>query len=48
MCVAEGLSLAAVTQAGAEIVPMDAKIVQVGRLVGDPTAAFRAEGRKTH
>lgn len=37
-------SLAAVIQAGAEIVPMDAKTVQIGRLTGDPTAAFRAEG----
>jgi HK97 family phage major capsid protein len=37
-------NLAAVTQAGAEIVPMDAKVVQIGRLTADPTAAFRAEG----
>lgn len=35
---------AAVIQAGAEIVPMDAKIVQIARLTGDPTAAFRTEG----
>lgn len=35
---------AAVLQAGAQIVPMDAKIVQIGRLTGDPSAAFRAEG----
>ena len=35
---------AAVLQAGAEIVPMDAKTVQIGRLTGDPTAAFRTEG----
>ncbi|HMO12002.1 MAG TPA: phage major capsid protein, partial [Actinotalea sp.] len=35
---------AAVMQAGATIVPMDAKTVQIGRLTGDPTAAFRAEG----
>lgn len=37
-------NLAAVTQAGAELVPMDAKIIQIGRLTADPTAAFRAEG----
>jgi HK97 family phage major capsid protein len=37
-------NMAAVLKAGAEIVPMDSKIVQVGRLTGDPTAAFRAEG----
>ncbi|MGO4662913.1 phage major capsid protein [Terrabacter sp. 2TAF16] len=37
-------NLSAVIQAGAEIVPMDAKTVQIGRLTGDPTAAFRAEG----
>lgn len=37
-------NLAAVLRAGAEIVPMDAKTVQIGRLTGDPTAAFRAEG----
>ncbi|MEZ0580395.1 phage major capsid protein [Nocardioides sp. MH1] len=37
-------NMAAVLQAGAEIVPMDAKTVQIGRLTGDPTAAFRAEG----
>lgn len=37
-------NLAAVLQAGAEIVPMDAKTVNIGRLTGDPTAAFRAEG----
>lgn len=35
---------AAVLRAGAEIVPMDAKTVQIGRLTGDPTAAFRTEG----
>lgn len=35
---------AAVLRAGAQIVPMDAKIVQIGRLTGDPTAAFRTEG----
>lgn len=33
-----------VFQAGASIVPMDAKTVQIGRLTGDPTAAFRTEG----
>ncbi|MFG2167422.1 phage major capsid protein [Micromonospora chersina] len=35
---------ARVLQAGATIVPMDAKTVQIGRLTGDPTAAFRTEG----
>lgn len=35
---------AAVIKAGAEIVPMHAKTVQIGRLTTDPTAAFRAEG----
>ncbi|WP_248762684.1 phage major capsid protein [Pseudarthrobacter sp. SSS035] len=33
----------AVMQAGASIVPMLAKTVNIGRLTGDPTAAFRAE-----
>lgn len=33
----------AVMKAGASIVPMDAKTVNIGRLTGDPTAAFRAE-----
>lgn len=37
-------NLSAVLRAGAEIVPMDAKTVQIGRLTGDPTASFRAEG----
>ena len=37
-------NLSAVLQAGAEIVPMDAKTVQIGRLTADPTAACRAEG----
>ncbi|WP_435586141.1 phage major capsid protein [Micromonospora aurantiaca (nom. illeg.)] len=37
-------NLAAVLRAGAQIVPMDAKTVQIGRLTGDPTAAFRTEG----
>lgn len=37
-------NLAAVLRAGAEIVPMDAKTVNIGRLTGDPTAAFRTEG----
>jgi HK97 family phage major capsid protein len=37
-------NLAAVMQAGAEIVPMDSKIVQIGRLTADPAAGFRAEG----
>lgn len=35
---------AAVLQAGAQIVPMDAKIVNIGRLTADPSAAFRTEG----
>lgn len=34
----------AVLQAGATIVPMDAGVVKIGRLTGDPTAAFRTEG----
>lgn len=34
----------AVLQAGAQIVPMDAGVVKIGRLSGDPTAAFRTEG----
>ncbi len=33
-----------VLTAGAQVVPMDAKTVQIGRLAGDPTAAFRTEG----
>jgi HK97 family phage major capsid protein len=33
-----------VIQAGAEIVPMNAQTVQIGRLTADPTAAFRTEG----
>ncbi len=33
----------AVMQAGASIIPMDAGVVKIGRLTGDPTAAFRAE-----
>jgi len=37
-------NLAAVTRAGAQLTPMDAKVVQIGRLTTDPTAAFRAEG----
>jgi HK97 family phage major capsid protein len=37
-------NLSACVQAGAEIVPMDAKIVQIGRLAADPSAGFRAEG----
>lgn len=36
-------NLAAVLRAGAEIVPMNAKTVNIGRLTGDPTAEFRAE-----
>ncbi|WP_161958222.1 phage major capsid protein [Arthrobacter sp. H-02-3] len=34
----------AVMQAGATLVPMDAGVVKIGRLTGDPTAAFRTEG----
>ena len=34
----------AVMRAGATIVPMAAKTVNIGRLTGDPTATFRAEG----
>ena len=37
-------NLAAVTRAGAELVPMDARVVEIGRLTADPTAAFRTEG----
>lgn len=37
-------NMAAVLKAGAEIVPMNAKTVQIGRLTGDPAAAFRTEG----
>jgi HK97 family phage major capsid protein len=37
-------NLSAVFQAGAQLVPMDAKVVQIGRLTTDPTAAFRTEG----
>jgi HK97 family phage major capsid protein len=33
-----------VFQAGAQLVPMGAKTVQIGRLNQDPTASFRAEG----
>lgn len=33
----------AVMQAGATLVPMDAATVKIGRLTGDPTAAFRTE-----
>jgi HK97 family phage major capsid protein len=36
--------LATVLAAGGQIVPMDAKVVNIGRLTTDPTAAFRAEG----
>jgi HK97 family phage major capsid protein len=35
---------AAVLQAGATLVPMDRKILQVGRLTVDPVASFRTEG----
>ena len=34
----------AVLRAGAQVVPMDAKTVQIGRITADPTAAFRTEG----
>jgi len=37
-------NFAAVLKAGATIVPMPAKVVQIGRLTADPTAAFRTEG----
>lgn len=37
-------NLSAVLRAGAEIAPMDAKTVQIGRLTTDPSAAFRTEG----
>jgi HK97 family phage major capsid protein len=37
-------NLSAVLQAGAALLPMDAKTVQIGRLTADPTAAFRTEG----
>ena len=37
-------NIAAVMQAGAQVVPMDANVVKMGRLTVDPTAAFRAEG----
>jgi HK97 family phage major capsid protein len=37
-------NLSACLKAGAQVVPMDTKVVQIGRLTGDPTAAFRAEG----
>lgn len=33
-----------VIQAGATVIPMPAKTVNIGRLTGDPTAAFRLEG----
>ena len=34
----------AVLKAGAQMVPMNANVVSIGRITGDPTAAFRAEG----
>ncbi|MEF3405287.1 phage major capsid protein [Agromyces sp. CCNWLW203] len=34
----------AIGQAGATLVPMDAKTVNIGRLTGDPSPAFRTEG----
>src|SRR5262249_49984377 len=35
---------AAVMRAGATLVPMDGKVVQIARLTQDPAPAFRAEG----
>jgi HK97 family phage major capsid protein len=37
-------NISRVLEAGAQIVPMDAKTVNIGRLTTDPTAAFRTEG----
>lgn len=37
-------NLSAVLRAGAQIVPMDALTLNIGRLTTDPTAAFRTEG----
>ncbi|MFG2109471.1 phage major capsid protein [Micromonospora chersina] len=37
-------NVSAVLRAGAQIVPMSTKTVNVGRLTGDPAAAFRTEG----
>ncbi len=37
-------NISAVISAGAEIVPMTAKTVQIGRLAADPSSAFRTEG----
>jgi HK97 family phage major capsid protein len=37
-------NLSATLRAGAEIVPMDAKTVNIGRLITDPVASFRTEG----
>jgi HK97 family phage major capsid protein len=37
-------NLSAVMRAGGQLVPMDAKTVNIGRLITDPTAAFRTEG----
>jgi HK97 family phage major capsid protein len=37
-------NLAQVLVAGAQVVPMDAKTVQIGRLTADPSASFRSEG----
>ncbi|MEW1807923.1 phage major capsid protein [Pseudarthrobacter sp. NPDC080039] len=34
----------AVMKAGATLVPMSANVVNIGRITGDPTSAFRAEG----
>lgn len=35
---------AQVIAAGASVIPMDAKTINIGRLTGDPAVAFRAEG----
>lgn len=35
---------AVIMQAGAQIVPMDSKILQIGRLTQDPAPAFKTEG----
>lgn len=37
-------NLSACLLAGAQLVPMGAKTVEIGRLLSDPSAAFRAEG----
>jgi HK97 family phage major capsid protein len=37
-------NLSAVLRAGAQVMPMESKVLQIGRLTSDPTAAFRTEG----